>query len=126
MIHLSSLQIFIIYWIYTIIVETIYYYNLIKSEIKKLKAVPEYDLYFKAVIEQIKQVAYMRLSFKRMFNPFTYILMYLVFCIFCPILFPYNIFNRIKRIFGYKSELEKRAEEAAKEYYAAQEKNDNL
>lgn len=75
------------------------------------------------VYQNMKQSPSFKLLEKRIRNPYSYFLIYIVFCIISPILLPSILVSIFKKITGYKSELEKKSEEERKLQEEAQKKH---
>lgn len=111
---------FLYYWLCTVIFETIYSYIAFKIALKQFKKNVEQYEFFMIIIKQLKQMASVKLLWKIIFNPFTYIIVYLIFCFITPLLTPFSLFRLLKKIVGYKTELEKKAKSEEKAMEEAQ------
>lgn len=103
-------QTYFYYWIIAIVFETIYVYVSFKIEWKKVKKKEEQYSTVIAIIKAYKEQATYKLLWKKIFNPITYVAVYILFCITSPIFFPFSLFKLIRKMFGYKTKLEKQSE----------------
>lgn len=111
----------LIYWIFSVIYESINIYFLRKSFLKKaneidgIKLVKQYFME-SANFQNVKQ---------KIWNPFTIIFGFTpLFIIISPFLLPLSLFSLIKKLTGYKTKLEKRAEAETKAMEEAQKRNE--
>lgn len=113
------------YWAFSIVFLTIYYYFDLKNNWNKFKKNAEAYQFLKAVYENLKQSPSVKfmikqiLSFKFLFS------LYLVFCIISPILMIFTTFSIVKKLIGYKSKLQKEAEEEVKKVEEAKKEQDD-
>ena len=108
---------FLYYWIFTVIFETIYV--LIQwNTFKKRKEQYEYLVKMK---ETMFKTATLKLTLKLIFNPLGYLIMFLFFSLVSQIMFTFSLIRLSKKMVGYKSKLEKQAEQESKAYERAKE-----
>lgn len=113
---------FLYYWLFSIVFETIYAVYIWKDWSKKIKS-NEFIIMLKKAIEYS---ASLQLLFKTIFNPVTYIMMYIIFVLISPLLFPASLFGIIKRATGYKSKLERKSEEEIKRMEQAKKRSEEF
>jgi len=100
----------IAYIIIAVIFEAIYFVVSFKKGLKKFKQKPEYEQY-KAFYKSLMSSASMMLLKTKIWNWYTVsFVMIPLFIFVSPFLFPSSLFSLIKKMFGYKSKLEKKAE----------------
>lgn len=112
----------IYYWLFAIIFETIYCWITLKIVWYKFKKKsPQQHDYVLALIDSFKQNPSIYIVWKKIFNPFGYTAIYVIFCIIAPIFFPFSLIILLKKMVGYKSKLEKKAYAMEQAYDKSQE-----
>ena len=100
----------IIYAVIAVIFEAIYIYIEFKKGLNKLKQKPEYE-HYKSFYKAIFSTASMMLLKSKIWNWYTITFVFIPLFIFVsPFLFPSSLFSLIKKVFGYKSKLENKAD----------------
>ncbi len=117
-------QTFLYYWLFAIIFETIYNYITFTTEWSKFKKRLEAEEYaiYKELFNQYKQMSSIQLIWRKVFNPMSYFVGYIIFCIVTPIILPMSLITLFKKLIGYKSDLQKRAEMEGKRMEEANER----
>ena len=100
----------IYYWLFAIVFGTIYNYIQFKIAWRELKKSVESHQIVMMILDTIKKMASTQFILKQMFNIKGYVIGYLIFCIISPILLPFSLFTLFKKMIGYKSDLQKKAE----------------
>lgn len=104
----------IYYWIFSIVFGTIYNYIQIKIAWRQLKKSVESHQMVMMFLDTIKKLASTQFLLKQIFNIKGYLFGYLIFCIISPILTPFSLITLFKKMIGYKSDLQKKAEAEGK------------
>jgi predicted membrane protein len=110
------------YWIFSITFETIYCYVNLSISWNQFKKNKKYEI-VTDIINQFKQQASFQLIWKIIFNPFSIFVAYIIFCIISPILLPFSLITLFKKMIGYKSPLQKRAEQEKKDMEESESKS---
>jgi hypothetical protein len=100
----------IYYWIFSIVFGTIYNYIQIKIGWRQLKKSAESHQMVIIFLDSIKKLAATQFLLRQIFNIKGYFIGYLIFCIISPILLPFSLSTLFKKMIGYKSNLQKKAE----------------
>jgi len=108
------------YWAFAIVFETIYVYIIYKIWIRPIKEKGDPYTILKEIFNSSKQAS----IFSLLFNPYSYFVMYVLFCILTPLLFPMSLFSIIKKIVGWKSKKQKREAVEGKAYQEAKKAED--
>ncbi|MFA7307643.1 MAG: hypothetical protein WC026_13325 [Hyphomicrobium sp.] len=114
--------ILICYWTFTVLYESIF----IVIEWKRFKKKMEKNEMIQVLKMTYQQSAQMQLFWKRIWSPLGFFVGFTFLCITSPVLFVFSVQTLLKKLFGYKSALEKRAEEEAKMMEEAQQKRDEF
>jgi hypothetical protein len=117
--------IFIYCWAFIIVFETIHGIILWKRFCKKLKK-KKYEFFLSTVDAMKKSFAGIRLAHKKIFNPFNYFVLYILFCIMCPFFFLSSLKSIFKKIIGYKSKLEIQVAEEERKFEEAQKASEEF
>ncbi len=100
----------IAYIILSVVFESIYLFFGIKNFKNKLKLKPEYAQYTSIYYALLERPSIQLLK-QRLWNWYTITFIFTpLFIILSPFLLPPSLFSLIKKLFGYKSKLEKEAE----------------
>lgn len=118
----SISQLFFYYWILSIIFEAVYCFYLWKQAKKKLAKYPSVAVFLNA----LKSVASAQLILKKIFGPLGYSIGFVLLCIISPVMFPFSIITLFKKLIGYKSKLEKKAEEELKDAERAEQRSNDF
>ncbi len=97
---------FLYYWAFTFVFESIYKGITIRKQIKKLSARPEFAAFkmmftMNPALQLVKKLA---------LSPPMFIIYAAVMIFAAPVLFPFTLFSATRRLFGYKSAMEKMEE----------------
>lgn len=115
---------FIYYWLFTIVFETVYLSSVIYRLRKKFKQSPTFKWYT-TLINSLKESPQWNYLMQVIFNPATYILGYIGFCIIAPVLFPITIIINIRKILFLESQA-KVQNEQLKDIDQTQSKGDDV
>ena len=115
---------FLYYWLFTIVFETIYQYIAISYVYKDFKQSQVYEAY-KPILNFFKEIPQWNVLMKAIFNPATYITVYVIFCMVTPILFVFTVINNIGKLLFGKSLPDKHAEQFFKDKVEESQKINN-
>lgn len=111
---ISFPTVFLHYWLFTIVFETIYQYIAISYVYKDFKQSPVYEAYM-PILNSFKEIPQWNTLMKAIFNPATYITVYVIFCMVTPILFVFTVITNIRKLLFGKSLPDKHAEQFFKD-----------
>ena len=110
-----TINLYVVYtWLFIIVFETIYSYVTLRKAFEEAKKMEGFSI-AKMVFNSLKERPSFLLMYKRVVNPVGFLVAYIIFCLICPLVFPSSLISVFKKCIGYKSELEKKAEEEEKE-----------
>ena len=104
------------YWIFAIIFEAIYCFYLWKQAKKKIAKNAVVMLF----INTMKTIPSLQLILNKIIGPLGFSVGFVLLSIVSPIMFPFSVLTLLKKLIGYKSRLEKKAEEHEKMYEKAE------
>lgn len=114
------MKLFIIYWIFAVLFETIYLYFGWQRAKKQLLANTGIQMF----VSIAKQNANYQSLKRKIWNPYTIIFVAIPLgIIVSPFLLPLSLFSLVKKIIGYKTKLEKAAEEERKRFEESEKKH---
>ena len=113
---------FLFYWICAIVFETIYVYTLWKEAKKQMVKYPML-MTFK---ETFMKTAGLQLVYNMLFSPPTFILGFVLLCFASPLIFPFSLLTLFKKLIGYKSKLEKQADDITESYEKSKKESEEF
>jgi superfamily I DNA/RNA helicase len=110
------------YYLLSVVFESIYLYIIFNKNWKQIKENKTLYSFFNLLVDQFKKMKSTQFIIKQIFNVRGYFIAFIIICFIAPFLFPFSLFSLFKKIIGYKSKLEKQANEEARKVKEAQEK----
>jgi hypothetical protein len=116
---------FLYYWLFAIVFCSVHNFIELRTGLRKLKTEEKFAQ-LRTIFDHFKQQASMQFLWKQIVNPFSISVAYLIFCIVTPVLLPRTLFKLGKKATGYKTKLEKKAEQETKDMEEAKKRSEEF